>query len=261
MRRLSGGGSEPLSEEERKASGAWLGNEARQGEDEAFVLDPSDKPGPPVVCKCFGFAFHEDQSVSKFGGCAENVVPCGSDFELEAALPNSMLPCQPTDASVTLDPDELKMRLEECLKNFKLMRELRAVKEQALVEANKALDANDEDDELFLAVYGLRSERTAVNAAIEAAREECSRIGSQIIAYRNAVRTKSEWPSDDMRKAVELTLLKAAAYKAMGLRYDVYEDAKVLYQSSATTSQSAWKFAPNIGSAEHILSSKAACLG
>eukprot|EP00965_Chrysotila_dentata_P211181 6186329-Pleurochrysis_carterae.AAC.3 len=201
MERVDGGGSRRLPDEQLKGSGVWLGRDATQGADEASVLDPSDTPGPPVVCKCYGFAFHEDQGVSKSGGCAANVVASES-------------PCPLINQSAELDPEELKMSMMECANSYKVLEEDRVKQELKRDEAWNAHDANSGDDDLFLELHKSQEALDATKAKIEDAREKCRTLGDQIIDYRK----RAKVTSDGMQKGVELTLLKKATYKTMGLK-------------------------------------------
>jgi len=192
MKRVPGGGSKALSEEEQMASGAWLDKEAKQGVDQVFVLDPSDSPGPPVICKCYGFAFHEDQEVSKHGGCSENVLSNELVSEARTIPPEPVGPCSPSDSvlvarreedenrlqaeevEIGLQAEEVKIRLNEAYDTFRLA-------EQNLSKHGAALGKviNPAEEDVYKATGHLMHIFQEAYSELTSARDECEKAAFQ----------------------------------------------------------------------------------
>ena len=215
--RLEGGGSHSKEKPWALAQpdgGVWIDVETKS-RDGQLILDEGDPPGPAVSCKCYHFAYYQDQAIAKAGGCQADQLHAEEatmEAKMKTAGAGSSGGAEDSTAKqerLTKEIGELELELEQV--NNEMAAEVDAGMD---MDADRVEKLDSREKQIVAKLEAKRSElATAAEEELEAKRlAEAAQRAAELRAAQEERRKKLE----ETMKALKGELALVTSEKAEG---------------------------------------------
>jgi hypothetical protein len=156
----------------QSGGGVWI-KEDTKSRNGQLILDVDDPPGPAVICKCYHFAYYQDQMIAKQGGCREDQLHEEEDTgEEEKVTGAGIISCHSDEDYPAEKRESLRKEITELKRQLELVRieteqEIKAGmatdfdKVDTLLSCEKQLEANLQAKESELTAYANSAQQAA----------------------------------------------------------------------------------------------------
>jgi len=233
--RQKGGGSSPiesLAALSQPDGGVWIDQETKS-KDMQLILDEDDPPGPAVICKCYHFAYYQDQAIAKKGGCRADQLHEEEDNEEQQKETGG----ETGGGNAEIPSLGITQRVEKCEKELSVLEQKLAELEQEYEEA-EAVDVEDKDFDKIEEIEHHMAEKHAEvkekRAELKQAKAEAEAAAAEVEARRAAEEARRAAEKQLKRKREErVEVLAELASADQARKAETTEDGKRAWKQEA----------------------------
>jgi len=198
--RQEGGGSSRMERSvavSQSGGGVWIDQETKS-KDMQLILDEDNPPGPAVICKCYHFAYYQDQAIAKKGGCrADQLHEEGDDEEEQNETGGE----GSTGGGNADDPSlRITQRVEKCEKELGVLeQELEELKQEH--QEAETVDIEEKDFELC---NEIENKKEGKSFEVEKKRAELKQLKAD--AEAASAEAEARRAAEEARRAAEKQL-------------------------------------------------------